>query len=265
MWRIKIKLAFIGVILFHQVSAQNFGFNGKKNTISLFSTGGVRLFPIVLGEFGLGSNNKIYTVKYNSNNQLKKRITIPRYDLRFSYTRLVSKHFGIGAEFGYEKFGLPVLKSGSSFSDEYGYYEHKKQSTPVFNVFSYMLVFEFHSSRGAAPIGLSSSLGIGPKIYQFNYKQNYRYGETVPMELPYSNGARDIVAINLFYQLNFKKVINRFVTFDIGMRLHTGIVLPTLGNNPDDGEYERARMRDELFIHNLGSLVSLRTGFSFLL
>jgi len=263
MSRVKISSLLLVVFLYSQVNAQNFGFNGKKNTISLFSTGGIRVFPLAIG-FVFGEPT-LETIKYNSSNQMKRKTTVVRYDLRFSYTRLVNKNFGIGAEFGYEKFALPMINK-YGYYDEYDYYIDgiSNQSTPVFDVFSYMLVFEFHSSRGVAPIGLSSSLGIGPKMYKFDFGQNYRYDQSTEMNNPYPKGASDIMAINFFYQLNYKKVLNSFMTFDIGMRFHTGVVLPTTGSSINS-EYSRNELRDELFTHNLGSLISLRTGFSFLL
>lgn len=265
MSRIKISSLLFVVFLYSQVNAQNFGFNGKKNTISLFSTGGIRVFPLAIG-FVTGDPT-LDIIKYSSSNQMKRKTKIASYDLRFSYTRLVNKKFGIGAEFGYEKFALPMINN-FSYYDEYGYYIFtdgiSDQSTPVFDVFSYMLVFEFHSSRGAAPIGFSSSLGIGPKMYKFDFGHNYRYNQSLEMTNPYPKGASDIMAINFFYQLNYKKVLNNFMTFDIGMRFHTGVVLPTTGSSINS-EYSRNELRDELFTHNLGSLISLRMGFSFLL
>lgn len=247
---------------------QSFGFNGKKNTISFFSTGGIRVFPLAIGFVGFGSTSEptLQTIKYNSSNQMKIKSVIARYDLRFSYTRLVNKKFGIGAEFGFERFALPMINK-TAFYDDYGYYYDgvSSQSTPVFNVFSYMLVFEFHTSKGAAPIGFSSSLGIGPKMYKFDYDENYRYDKITEMNNPYPKGESDIMAINFFYQMNYKKVLNNFMTFDVGMRFHTGFVLPALYESPGNSTYTRGQLRDELFVHNLGSLVSLRMGFSFLL
>lgn len=265
------KISALLVVVFclsSAVKAQTFGFNGKKNTISLFSTGGVRVFPFLIGFAGFGSEEStLQTKKYSSTNQLKQKTTIARYDLRFSYTRLVNKKFGIGVEFGYEKFALPIVNY-NYIDDGYGYLmqgDMNDQSTPVFNVFSYMLVLEFHSSRGAAPIGFSSSLGIGPKMYKFDFDENYRFDKSTPMNNPYSKGASDIMAINFFYQMNYKKVLNSFMTFDVGMRFHTGVVLPALYDSPGSSTYTRSQLRDELFVHNLGSLISLRTGFSFLL
>lgn len=265
---IKIKtftlLAFF--TLFNQVNAQNFGFNGKKNTISIFSTGGIRVFPLAIAYTGFSSNPTLETIKYSSSNQMKKKTTIARCDFRFSYTRLVNKKFGIGAEFGYEKFALPMVNK-KAISDDYGYYydEISNQTTPVFDVFSYMLIFEFHSSRGAAPIGFSSSLGIGPKMYKFDFDRNYRYDQSTSMDNPYPKGTSDIMAINFFYQMNYKKVLNSFMTFDIGMRFHTGVVLPVFNSSSTNTEYSKSELQEELFVHNLGSLISLRMGFSFLL
>lgn len=259
MKRLKVSCLVLVVIFFNQVNAQDFGFNGKKNTISLFSTGGIRVFPIILGYSGIGtSNTELGIIRYNSKNQMKEKTVIARYDLRFSYTRLLNKKFGFGAEFGYEKFSLPLTNFDSN-----GFVN--KQSTPVFDIFSTMLVFEFHAANQVAPISFSSSIGIGPKIYKFNFDQNYRYSEILPMIDPYPQGSSDLIAINIFYQLNYKKVLNRFMTFDIGMRVHTGVILTAKEGYKSKSEYGINQLRDELLGHNLASILSLRTGFSFLL
>jgi hypothetical protein len=266
-WNKNCVLLIVLVCLSNITFGQTFGFNGKKNTLSFFSTGGVRVFPYLIGFAGLGSQElTLRTIKYSSTNQRKEKTTIARYDLRFSYTRLVNKRFGIGAEFGYEKFALPMI----NYTDDYdnsGYYVQtvSKQSTPVFNVFSYMLVFEFHPSKGVAPIGFSTSVGIGPKQYKFNEKENYRYDQSTPMNNPYQKSSGDIIGINFFYQMNYKKVLNNVMTFDIGMRLHTGFLIPSFSGESTTNEYSKSELRSALFSHNIGSLVSLRAGFSFLL
>lgn len=266
MIKIKTITFLVFFILLNNANAQTFGFNGKKNTISIFSTGGIRVFPLAIAYTGFSSEPTLETIKYSSSNQMKKNTTIARCDFRISYTRLVKKNFGIGAEFGYEKFALP-MKNKTAVTDVYGnYYDVESiQTTPVFDVFSYMLVFEFYSSRGAAPIGFSSSLGIGPKMYKFDFDRNYRYDQSTAMDNPYPKSSSDIMAINFFYQMNYKKVLNKFMTFEIGMRFHTGIIFPDLGLLSTTTEYSRSQLRDELFVHNLGSLISLRMGFSFLL
>ena len=249
------------------LSAQDFGFLGKKNTFSISGTGAFRVFPSLIGYVGFsydgGEQGKL--VKYDQNNQVSERSKIGRVDIRASYMRLLNPKISLGLEFGYEKFNLPLGYYTEFNYSGTGYLV--QPSTPVFNAYSYMIVLEMHARGNSAPAGFSTALGLGPKIFAFDYDQNYRYNSTEEMTNPYPVGATDIIAINFFFQVNYRMALTDFLAFDIGTRIHTGFVLPP---NPMalsqsyTSTYSKDNLRTELFTENLASLISLKLGLSFL-
>ncbi len=259
------KLLLLSLCIVHLNSAytQDFGFLGKKNTFSVMSTGGIRVFPYLLGFAGFSSNSATYNkvTKYNENNQITQRSKIARIDFRASYMRLLNKKVSLGVEFGYEKFNLPM----HMYDQEYN--PSIMRSTPVFNAFNPMLVVELHSIGNSAPVGFSTSFGLGPKIFAFDYNQNYRFNSSLEMTNPYPVNESHIFALNFFVQLNYRRALNDFIAFDIGARAHTGFVIPDdLFNysQTQNSTYSKGQLQEELFSENLSNLLSLKLGFTFM-
>ena len=271
--RLPIRKLLLGIVLILFVSpdgikAQGFGFQGKKNTFSISGTGAFRFFPAMVEFAGTTSfeTEKSRIVKYDQNNQRIERPKIGRIDLRISYMRLMSSELSLGVEFGYEKFQLP-MSYYSSF-DYYGTDDWVVASTPVFNAYSYIFVVEKHSTRNSAPTGFSTAFGLGPKVFVFDYDQNYRYSETEEMTNPYPIIATDIVAINFFCQFNQRTALNDFMALDVGIRLHTGIVMPHkqfVSQQNENAAYTKYDIRGDLFKENGASFISLKLGLSFML
>ncbi len=267
----KVFIATITLLLVvpnaNDLSAQDFGYLGKKNTFSVAGTGAIRVFPYLFGLPGFlaSGDGESKIVKYDQNNRMKERSKIGRVDIRFSYLRLLTPKVSLGIEFGYEKFNLAMSSFSLYNEDTYDYWA--TPSTPVFNAYSYMIVLEMHARGSSAPAGFSTALGLGPKIFAFDYDQNYRYNSTEEMTNPYPVGATDIIAINFFFQVNYRMALTDFLAFDIGTRIHTGFVLPP---NPMAlsqsyaSTYSKDNLRTELFTENLASLISLKLGLSFL-
>lgn len=250
-----ILLLFVTTGIFAQ--AQDFGFIGKKNTFSISATGGFRLFPIAVNSFIFNEPGTDYRVTKYRNGKMKDRIKLARYDVRLSYSRLLTKGTAIGAEFGYERYNVPMDVFGLSSPQSI-------VTTPIFNVYSYVLFAEFFPRSTVAPTGFSTTIGLGPKFYSFEFNHEYQYADGTQINNPYPKNTKDIVAINFLIQFNYKKVLNSFTTFDVGLRLHSGYTLPefsktNFSTNPT--VFDKSRMRELISVDNMSSFVSLKLGF----
>jgi hypothetical protein len=260
--RSKASALIVVFIFLGQVNAQTFGFQGKKNTVSISVTGGFRVFPIISSSFIFSDFDFDYRVAKYKNGRLHDRLKLARNDYRISYSRLLGKKVGLGAEFGYERYNVPAEVRGlENAADAY--------TTPIFNVFSYMLIAEFFTRRNSntAPAGFSTSIGFGAKSYQFDDKPEYRRANGTLITNTYPVNTKNITAINLLVQLNYKKVLNSFMTFDVGIRFHTGYTLPEELNGKNLGTgtfFDKGEQRERISVDNMASLFSLKTGFTFL-
>ncbi|MGB0914508.1 MAG: hypothetical protein ACPGVI_00480 [Crocinitomicaceae bacterium] len=240
--------------------AQNFGFIGKKNIISVYSTANPRIIPALDVDLPLmGSSNGYSLYKYDGNNVLKTRNKVFRYDFRFSYKRILSQRLGLGLDLGYEKLNLPRTK-WKNYGSNYPF-----ESTPVFNVFSTMLVLDLYSSNGISGVGLITSFGIGPKIFKFSLNENYRFNEETPMfdENISVVGVRRLIALDAFFDLTYRVPLNRTFMFDVGMRIRSGYVFrekSTYGYNEGINYYV-----EDLRTENIGSFVNFKMGISCIL
>lgn len=261
---------------------QQFGYFGKKNIVSVYST----VNPRVLSALNLGlplvSYPNGYKVNsYTNNNQLMERTKVIRYDLRLSYKRQLFKGLAIGAEVGYEKFALPT-QDGSELIyvyDEWGnsngaYFENV--SSPVFNLVSYMIVVDLFSKYDVSLVGLTPSFGIGPKIYYFDRNQNYRSSENFELMYPYPNYNKNMVAIDAFFDLTYRIPLNRTILFDIGMRIRSGFLLergldfePQSSDETGFTEYNytwsKSTLIQNLRTENTANFINLKLGLTFAL
>lgn len=192
---------------------------------------------------------------------MAQRSKIARIDFRASYMRLLNSKVSLGVEFGYEKFNLP-MRPNYTASDWTA-----DQSSPVFNAFNPMIVLELHSIGNTAPIGFSTSFGLGPKIFAFDFNQNYRINPSLEMSNPYPTHESSIIALNFFVQFNYRRALTDFLAFDMGARIHTGFVIPEdLFNysTTETSTYSKSELSEDLFMENLSSLLSLKLGFTFM-
>ncbi len=257
------------------LSAQNFGYLGKKNQFSFFSTGGLRIAPItgilMFGDDNIADSYRVVTYPTSGPGKVGRKLF--RYDLRASYSRLLNPRIALGVEFAYEKNKI----SQPEGYDEYVYDETTGQtyyqtaeliSSPVFNCYSYMLTMEIFNQNSIAQTGWSNAFGIGPKFYSFNNSIDYKRNSTTVIQKTFPDYQSNMMAINFFYQISYKHPLTRFMVFDIGMRFHTGVLLK---NGPDPWAYKndymwsKESLYNKMFIDNFMNLLSLKMGFGFLL
>ena len=267
-----LSLLVILLFVFHS-SSQEFGYLGKKNQFSFSATGNLRLSPItgiIMFDSGMLADG-YRIVDYPTSGPAKIRNKIFRYDLRAGYSRLLTKRFALGFEFAYEKNKVTQPEG----YDEYVYDENTWStvfvpadivSSPIFNCYSYMLTFEVFSRDAIAPTGWSNAFGIGPKLYSFNDKEVYRSKNNGIIQKTYSEYNADMMAINFFYQIGYKHPLTQFMTFDIGLRMHTGVLIRRGWDNGNhEYQWRKDDVYDDLFVDNMFSVLSLKMGFSLML
>jgi hypothetical protein len=256
------------------VRAQDFGYLGKKNLISIFSTANVRVFPAIQSPIvNFGGDQGYNTVTYNDNNSVNTGTRVFRYDFRASYMRVLTRRLTIGAEFGYEKIKMTHD------------YQSKLISSPVFKATSYMLTIGTTKKSGLAPVGMSSTFGIGPKIYYFDNTQNYRRSQQDEIEYAMPSYKKNMVGVNFFWQYSYRHLLTNFLVLDVGFRVHTGIVFQngiildngTINSGVDEydlydefqnteaPQWSKSELKRGLTFENAANLLSLRFGIGFLL
>ncbi|MCH2229673.1 MAG: hypothetical protein MK105_04955 [Crocinitomicaceae bacterium] len=276
-----VLILFVGLSLISD--AQEFGFLGKKNVISVNFTANPRLLSGLNLDLPLLNSPAGYKVNtYNSKNVLKTRSKIFRYDLRASYKRILNRKIALGLEFGYEKMKLPSRDAYSSYDiyAQNGWYLGTQEgyfSSPVFNVLSYMIVLELFSENSIAPAGFSTSFGIGPKFYSFNKNQNYRSSPSDEILYPFPDYEKSMMAIDIFYDLTYRVPISRFLMFDIGMRIRTGFLferpsgydtnelIPGTYSTANPFQWTKTDLIRDMRTENVANFINLKAGFTFVL
>ena len=260
---------------------QDFGFFGKKNVVSFHSTGNMRVLSGVSIPIIDKDRNGYKINRYTSTNKYNETSKLFRYDLRASYKRVVSRQMAVGFEFGYEKFRLPSIDAMS-----YSEYANISSliSAPTFNNFSYLLVVELFGDGSIAPVGVSSSFGIGPKFYAFDFNENYRYSQSTEMVNVFPEYDNNMMSIELFWDLTYRVPINHVIAFDLGLRIRSGFLLKRSTTskegiidrgefysssgatlNEDNYEWTKSNLRNRLNTENLGNVFNLKAGLSFIL
>ena len=211
----KIIGVYFALALMTTVYAQDFGYLGKKNLISVSATGNIRLLPTAIDDLPLlGDNIGYNVVKYDASNIAKHKKKYAKYDLRVSYARQIKRKLAVGLEFSYEKMNLTRASSSVDWS------------TPVFNAYGVMLTVTTNTADKLTPIGYSTTFGIGPKFYSFSANQNYRFAQQSDAEMSvlYPDYAKGMVGFNIFWQPSVRIAVTKFMLLDVGMRLQTGMV-----------------------------------------
>ncbi len=266
------RIGLIVCFLIHGAAfGQAPGYMGKRNIISFFSTGNIRVFPAVgLPVFSDGGNG-YHTYKYNELGTPSTGSKIARYDLHLAYGRVMSRRMIVGAEFSYELLNLPRSSVNSS------------ESTPIFNVYGAYVTLGLGSSRAIAPLGFSSTFGIGPKFYRFDYSRNYVFAEG-NQYAAFPDYKKQMCGFNLFYQLMIRKPLTNFMVLDFGMRIHTGFVFRNgiqlkNGSNSQEMKYTdgytdyyiepthwtKNSLQSSLFTEVVSNILSFRLGVGFML
>jgi len=232
------------------------GYIGKKNMISVFTTSNLMAFNFI-NDFIYG-NGIPYYVKFKKDNTKKSRVQLFRVDYRFSYQRILSNRFSIGLEFGHEKV---KLNSTIFYYSNYGNFND--YSSPVYNANSFLLTAEFFNEFKVAGQGFSTGFGIGPKLYSFNTKKNYRFDENTSINIDGIDSKLSYIGINAYFQMTYRHPITSFLSFEVGLRFHSGYVLrknynESLTNSP---LWSELQMYKEIRKLNLLNYASFKSGF----
>ena len=86
-------------------TAQEFGFLGKKNVVSVYGTGNPRILTGVVIPLESTDGGHKY-IQYDEDGIVDRKIKMFRYDIRASYKRMLKRNMAIGVEVGYEKYNL---------------------------------------------------------------------------------------------------------------------------------------------------------------
>ncbi len=231
------------------------GYMGKKNMISVFTTSNVMFYNYVNNY--LSEDEGLHYVYFEDDNTKKDKFQIFRIDYRLAYQRILSNRFAIGIEYAFEK-----VKLNSYAFTHYNYY-----SSPVYNANSFLVTTELFQKDKIAGTGFSVAVGLGPKFYSFNTKQNYRMDENTPINIDDVKSNLNFLAINAFFQMTYRHPITPFLSLDVGLRFHTGILLKKNFNNNFEESllWSSGTINRQLGSMNAFNLVSFKTGFVFLL
>lgn len=258
----RVRSCTLCLLLFfaYSSSAQVSGYMGKKNVVTIGSTANLRLLSWLDGPADFIGGNGNQLVSYDESNHTKYSTKMIRYDLRLAYSRVITRKLMIGAEMSYEHMKLPVGDGNLTVS------------SPEFNVYGIYATCSFFKAKRIPPIGLSMTVGIGPKIYAFDFGNNYRSNIYTPMD-PFPKYKSHMAGFNMFFNLSTRRLLASFLALDIGMRVHTGFVFKN-GLRLDSGvyspensstEYTKTDTKSGVFRENMGNLLSFNLGLSFLL
>lgn len=256
--------------LLNYSSAQNrTGYLGKKNLVSFFTTSNVMFFNLTTNY--LVDGELPFSTSFKKDNTQKSRLQLFRVDYRISYQRILSDRFALGIEYANEKVRLNSESYGYHVFDIGNGVQFSDYSSPVFNANSFLITLEFFKRNKIAGQGFSFGCGIGPKLYSFNDKQNYRLDESTPIgEYGGLSPKLNYIAINAFYQMTYRHPLTNFLSFEIGLRFHTGFVLRKNYNNIQDSNnnfvlWDESSVYKSVRNQNATNFASLKAGFVFTL
>lgn len=224
MKRITLLLVLPVVVLtISKSNAQTPGYLGKKNLVSIFTTPSFRLLP-AFGPFGEGGSGYDTYVAINNGNSISNSTKVGRIDLRIGYTRVIDRQKQLGAEFGYEHIILPSNR----------YYSDNKMSSPQLNQYGGYIKFGLTSGKFIAPVGLTTTFGIGPQFYKFDRSDPYflyasGYGNVSDTLTAFPDYTSSMWSLNLFYQVSYRIILAKSLSLELGLRLRTGFVF--MGSN----------------------------------
>ncbi len=255
-----LVLSFVSLFSFSQNRA---GHIGKKNMVSVFTTSNVMFFNHVSNFLKNGISP--HYVSFKEDNTKKDKLQLFRIDYRVAYQRILSNRIAIGVEYAHEKVKLNSYVFHFYYDDYYNSIFLSEYSSPVYNANSFLLTADFFQKENVAGKGFSVGVGVGPKLYSFNKKQNYRIDENTQINVDGVHSNLNYLAINAYYQMTYRHPITSFLSFEIGLRFHTGFVLKKNYNNNFEGSslWPEYIINQELRRVNGFNLASLKTGFVF--
>ncbi len=245
------------------ISAQNSGFIGKRNIISVDG----RLFSPAF--YNIFNNEDDYRKATDGTNNFKDSRNLLTYGMNFTLGRTVSNRVAFllqGSFLRYKTVLHPFNASGTLQS------KNVLKSTFFRNQsVGIMPIIEFTNSGGIVPFGLSNQIGFG--IYTNKpLKDDYLILTQGFPEVTYHDEDKlfdydtyKIRSYSLMYKINLRLPITRSLLFNIGFRYNLNITkfAAFFDNKSDEFGFALADYRDQVRRAQITNFVSMETGLSF--
>lgn len=259
------------------MSAQNFGFYGKKNIVDLqvgFYT------PFILKwDNGFGSDN---FYKASGTQLIKKK---DRVELAYSlnYFRSLSNKTSIGIEFGFQSLDTetPTAMYRYNSASQSGEYVEGKIEQFKFTHFSFIPKFEFSKKDGIFGMGIKHQLGFGfarttfvQKEYVFDLVNQDSWGADYPLSdtqkaefksTMYDFTNNKFKNLILFYALNFRKPLSKSLFLNYGFKYTLNFRNSTIGYINDNNTYwiDNSQIANLVRQDRLHNVVTFKMGVSY--
>lgn len=260
--KIILALAFLFIVCSMKLQAQNSGFIGKNNIISLDT----RLFSPMLFNFMKKGTSNSYKARDDAFESARNLLS---YGGNLSFGRTISNKMAFHVQLSYLKYktvGLNYLLGG-----EFANQSVEKSTLFETQSIGFMPIFEFSNAGGITPLGLSNQIGIGfysnkpiEKPYLVLHSDNSNFitsDETTLFD--YKN--YKIRTYSFMYKINLRLALSRSVLFNFGMRYNLNITKSSIkyDGTSDDYLYTERQFRQMVRNAQVLNIVSLETGFSF--
>lgn len=297
-------LAFLILLALPFLSlSQNSGFMGKKNIISINTTGGARIIPLLSPD---GADNRYYTKFNESNGKYEDKWNLLKWSVGASYKRLIKRNVAVGMEFrysslqitnGYTPYDLNryINLDGSFTTDNWNYPYYPGQnnaiSSPKFHVFNLKPTITMAQNNSLYPMGLSHTIGFGPTLHVLNTSKPMSYkvfsensaGDYIQsneiIEKPADGFSNMLWGIEFLYSTTINYPISKFMMIEFGYDMRFGFAFPNNSSRADNNSYfnstdfetlnsqlyYNADYHRPLLLENLTSILSFRLGLVFVL
>ncbi len=271
--RLIILLCLIGIGA--KSFGQNLGYFGKKNMISIHGTASYPLIYNIILKTSLEGNS------YFDEN------TSGDFSLGFgvSYTRILSRQFGLGFEYNMLNSSFYPKSSGDYFyesdidgSSDNVTFKFKPEQIKV-KTTTYMPKIEFSASGNSTIIGLNNQLGFGftssklntetifsrtPTLsdvsewLQSEVQSNYDKSKTINRDIG------NVYGLTFMYAINMRVPVSKSFLINYGARFTANYTF-RMQNNGKTGDYylETSSIKSALFEKRLMSILEFNLGFNY--
>lgn len=269
----RVAILTIFSIISIQTFAQDFGYFGKKNTLTVNA---ILYNPFIYNLFNRGSNSysKVGSTVGYGKSQLD-------YGYSAAYSHYFSGSFGLGAEVG--------MVYGKIVSPENYYYNNNDYLNPVtsegqfrveqfkISTLTIMPKLEYTFSGEQLPIGINHQFGLGistTKLVQQNYNYEIEYfyssnGSPFQQSLitPYDKVGK-FYNLTAMYAFNVRTPITKSLMINYGLKYNANISLSAIkddllysgnGNSDQTVDYIREEIRQK----KSTSVLSFNIGLTF--
>ena len=260
---LKINLVLFALLFTQGIFAQNSGFIGKKNIISLDA----RVFnPLML------NISRQEELKYKANgSQFEPARNLLSYGMNLSIGRTLANRFAFHIQASVLNYKMLADVAGNfpNLSINRSTYFKGK-------AFGIMPILEFASSGGILPLGLSHQVGLGfyrNKVvkddYLFLARDYYSSNQDITLYtedqlFDYDNYS--VKSYSLMYKLNLRLPVSRSVLYNLGIRYNLNFTqnIFEYDDVPPSGLIFSAQQHRNIVARTqLNNIISVETGFSF--